>query len=65
MNDISKLRENKYNLQNFLVLQTENPRSSRYELDAISYRASQLCQQVPVDVCEAAFLALFKNRIET
>ena len=37
MNDIFKLRENMYNLQNFHIFQTENPRSLKYRLDAIPY----------------------------
>ena len=62
MNDIFKLRENTYNLRNF---QPENPRSMKYGLDAVPYRASQPWQQVSTDICEAASLALFKNRIKT
>ena len=42
MNDIFKLRKNTYNLRNFHIFQTENPRSLKYGLDAIPYRASQL-----------------------
>ena len=64
-NDILKLRENTYNLQNFHIFQKENPRSLKYRLDAIPYRASQLWQQVPIDIREAAFLTLFKNCIKT
>ena len=33
--------------------------------DAIPYRASQRWQQVPIDIREAASLALFKNCIKT
>ena len=65
MSDIFKLRENMYNLRNFHIFQTENPRSLKYGLDAIPYRASQLWQQVPTDIREAASLTLFKNRIKT
>ena len=65
MNDIFKLRENMYNLWNFHIFQTDNPRSFKYKLDAISYRACQLWQQVPIDNRQAASLALFKNRIKT
>ena len=65
MNDIFKLRENTYNLRNFDVFQTENLRSLKYGLGAIPYHASQLSQQVPTDIREAAFLTLFKNRIKT
>ena len=61
MNDIFKLRENMYNLRNFNIIQTENPRSLKYGLDAIPYRASQLCQQVSIDIREATSLTLFKN----
>ena len=65
MKDISKLRENIYNLRNFHIFQTENPRSLKYGLDAIPYTASQLWQKVPIDIREVAFLALFKDRIKT
>ena len=50
---------------NFYIFQTENPRSLKHGLDAIPYRASQLWQQVPTDIREAASLTLFKNRIKT
>ena len=61
MHDIFKL----YNLRNFHIFQTENSRSLKHGLDAIPYRASQLWQQVPIDIREAASIALFKNRIKT
>ena len=60
INDIFKLRENTYNLQNFHIFQTENPRLLKYGLDAISYRASQIWQQVPTDIREAASLIFSK-----
>ena len=63
MNDIFNLTENTYNLRNFHIFQTENPRLLIYRLDAIPYRASQHWQQVPIDIREAASLTLFKNRI--
>ena len=65
MNDIFKLRADTYNLRNFHILQTENPRSLKYGLDAVPYRASQLWQQVPTDIREAASLTLFKNGSKT
>ena len=65
MNGIFKLRENMYNLRNFHIFQTENPRSLKYRLGAVSYRASQLLQQVPTDIREAASLSVFKNCIKT
>ena len=65
MNDNLKLKENMYNLRNFHIFQTENPHSLKYRLDAIPYRANQLWQQVPIDICEAASLTFCKNRIKT
>ena len=63
MNDIFKLRENMYNLQSFHIFQTKNPCSLKYRLGPIPYCVSQLWQQVPIDIREAASLALFKNHI--
>ena len=65
INDIFKLRENMYNLANFHIFQIENPRLLKYELDVIPYRASQLWQQVPIDIREAIPLPLFKILIKT
>ena len=65
MNDIFKLTKNMYNLRNFHIFQTDNPRSLKHGLDAIPYSASQLWQEVPIDIREAASIALFKNRIKT
>ena len=62
MNDIFKFRENIYNPRNFHIFQTENSHSLKYGLNAIPFRASQLWQQVPFDVREAATLPLVKNR---
>ena len=63
MNNVFKLRENTYNLRNFHIFQTKNPRSLKYGLNAIPYRASQLWQQVPTDICEAASLTLQKSHL--
>ena len=65
MNDIFKLKENMYNLQNFHIFQKENHRSLKYGPDAIPYRVSQLLQQVPIDICQAASLPLFEDCIKT
>ena len=51
-------------IQNFHIFQTENPRSLKYRLDAIPYHASQLWQEVSIDIREAASLAFLKNRIK-
>ena len=50
MNDIFK----------FHIFQTKNRRSPKYGLNVFPYRASQLWQQVPIDICEAASLTLSK-----
>ena len=63
VNDIFKLRENKYNLWNFHIFQTENRCSLKYGLDAIPYCTSQLWQQVPIDIREAASLTLGNVKI--
>ena len=65
MSDIFKLRGNMYNLRDFRIFQIENRLSLKYGLDAIPCHASQLWQQVPIDICETASLAFFKNRIKT
>ena len=65
VNDIFKLRENMYNFRNFHIFQTEHPRSLKYGLDVIPYRASQLWQQIPINICEVASLAYFKNQIKS
>ena len=52
-----------YNLANFHIFQIENPRLLKYELDVIPYRATQLWQQVPIDIREA--IPLFKILIKT
>ena len=63
MNNIFKLTEKMYNLRNFHIFQTENPRSLKYGLDALPYHASQLWQQVHTYIREAASLTLSKNII--
>ena len=63
-NGIFKLRENMYILRNFHIFYTENPLSLKYGHDAITYSASQLRQQGPIDIREAASQALLKNRIK-
>ena len=63
MNDIFKLRENAYNLQNFHIFQTKNSHLLKYGLDALPYHASQLWQQVHTYIRAAASLTLSKNII--
>ena len=65
MDDIFKLKKNAYNLRNFLIFQTENPRSLKYGFDATPYRASQIWQQVLFDNRVVAPLSLCKNYVKT
>ena len=51
------------NLQNLPIFQTKNPHLLKYRPDATPYRASQLWQQVSIDIHEAASLALFKTAL--
>ena len=64
MNDIFKLRENTYNLRNFHILEFENPRTKRFGLDCIAYRASQLWKNVPVEIRNSNSLTVFKEKIK-
>ena len=65
MTDILKLTENMYNIQNYNIFLVKNPRSLKYELDAMPHHASQFWQEKPTDIHEGTSLALFKNRIKT
>ena len=65
MNEIFILRENRYNLRNFHLFETDNPQTVRFGLDSIAYRASQLWQQLPLSIRESRSLALFKEKIKT
>ena len=42
LSDIFKLRENTYNLRNFHIFESQNPRTKKFGLDSIAYRASQM-----------------------
>ena len=63
MNDIFKLRENTYNLRNFHIFESENPRTKRFGLDCIAYRPSQLWKNVPVEIRNSNSLTVFKEKI--
>ena len=42
MNTIFKFTQNTYNLKNFYAFESQNPRTKKFGLDNIAYRASQL-----------------------
>ena len=62
MSDIIKLRENIYNLRNFH--ESQNPRTKKFGLDSIAYRASQLWKNVPEGIRNSISLPMFKKKIK-
>ena len=40
MNTIFKLRQDTYNLRNFHTFESQNPRTEKFDLDSIAYRAN-------------------------
>ena len=64
MNDIFKLRENTYNLRNFHIFESENPRAKRFSLDCTAYRASQLWNNFSVEIRNSNSRAIFKEKIK-
>ena len=47
MSNIFKLRENTYNLRHFHIFESQNPRTKKFVLHSIAYRASQFWKNVP------------------
>ena len=64
MSDIFKLRENTYNLRNFHILGSQNPRRNKFGLDSIAYRASQLWKNVPEEIRNLTSLPVFKKKMK-
>ena len=50
LSDIFKLRKNSCNLRNFRIFESQNPRTKKFGLDSIAYRASQLWKNVPEEI---------------
>ena len=64
MNTIFKLRQNIYNLRSFHAFESQNPRTMKFNLDRIAYRASQLWKNVPEEIRNSASLLLFRESIK-
>ena len=64
MSDTFKIRENTYNLRNFYIFESENPRAKMFGLDSIAYRASQLWENVPEEIRNSTSLTMFKRKIK-
>ena len=50
MNKIFSIQRNTYNLRSFNIFRCDTPRSNRYGLNSIPYRANQLLNFLPVDI---------------
>ena len=61
---IFKLRQNTYNLRNFHAFESQNPRTKKFGLDSIAYRASQLWKKVSKEKRNSASLSIFKESIK-
>ena len=64
MNTIFKLRQNTYNLRNFHIFESQIPRTKKFGLDSITYRASQLWENVSEEIRNTASLLIFKESIK-
>ena len=64
MSDIFKLIENTYNLRNFHIFESQNPRTKTFGLDSIAYRATQLWKNVPEEIRNSTSLLVFKEKIK-
>ena len=64
MSYIFKLRQNTYNLRNFHLFESQNPRTKKLSLDSIAYRASQLWKNVPEEIRNSSSLPMLKKKIK-
>ena len=64
MSDIFKLRENTYNLRTFHIFESQNPKTKKFGLDSIAYRASQLWKNVPEEIRNSTSLPVVKEKIK-
>ena len=62
--DIMSVWENTYNLRNFHIFESQNPRTKKFGLDSIAYKASQLWKNVPEEIRNSTSLPMFKKKIK-
>ena len=62
--DIMSVWENTYNLRNFHIFESQNPRTKKFGLDSIAYRASQLWKNVPEEIRNSTSLPIFEEKIK-
>ena len=65
MNNIFKLRKNIDNLRNVSLFESQNPRTKRYGLDCLAYRASQIWQTISNEIRDSTSLKKFQSYIKT
>ena len=64
MNEIFTIQRNINNLRSFNIFQTNIPRSNRYGLNSIPYRANQLWKILPENIKSSQSLSCFKDKIK-
>ena len=61
MSTVFKLRQDTYKLRNFHTFESQNPRTKKFGLDSIAYRASQFWKNVPEEIRNSASFLISKE----
>ena len=64
MSDTFVTKENKYNLRNFLALESSHKRTAKFGTETISHRGSQIWNLIPERLRTLATLNKFKEEIK-
>ena len=64
MSDIFNLRENTYNLRNVHIFESQNPRTKKFGLDSIAYRAGQFWKNLAGKNRNSVSLPIFMEKIK-
>ena len=67
MDDIFRLRENRYNLRNFTLLECHNVKTSIYGTETVTYKSSQLwnlqrCSEIIGTTTKIGIVPLFHKQ---
>ena len=65
MSELFKVKETKYDLQTGNQLKSNVPCTTSYGIDCVSYLASKIWSQVPIDIKNCNTLDRFKKMIKT
>ena len=63
--EIFSKRNVNYNLRNFREIKSQRKYTSRYGLESVNYKASQLWQNVPMEIKNSSTLEIFKTKIKS